>query len=331
MENTLAVRTDNKSALIPDNAGKDTKSRLGRFVAWLDNNGATWYAPDLAAYRDYLQCVLSPASCNAHMSTIRSQYKTILADNATRDYLFALAAQYTDNALERQAYVNEAITRLQNAVNPIHSTVKVETKQDVTDSENIRLTVSQAEYLMRSPDHDTLPGLRDRALLAFALATGLREAELCALEVADLRQTVNNVLGVEVRKGKGSKRRFVPYGDNEQVLAVVDKWLQAAGIEGGRVFRGFRHHSRSTTTGLTVRAVQDILKKYPVMVGGKLRSVKPHDLRRSYARFCYDSGMDIVAIQQNLGHTNIQTTLNYIGNVDIAKRAPKAALIFAID
>lgn len=327
----LAISTDNNSVLIPANATKDVRSRLGKFCAWLNDNGFSWYSPDLRSYRDYLQGTLSPSSCNAHLSTIRSQYKTILADNETRDTLYNLASQFSNDALEKKAFVEEVLTRLANDVNPIHSSVKIEKKQDVVDSENIRLDVAQCETLMQWPDYQLLSGLRDRAIIAFAIATGLRESELCNLQVEDLRQTVNGVLGVYVREGKGCKSRFVPYGNFEQVLAVVDKWLHAAGIKSGKVFRGFRHHSQSVTDGLTGRAVQDILKKYPVYINGELRIIKPHDLRRTYARLLYDGGMDIVSIQQNLGHSNLQTTLNYIGNTDIEKRKPKVTLHFRLE
>jgi integrase len=48
--------------------------------------------------------------------------------------------------------------------------------------------------------------------------------------------------------------------------------------------------------------------------------VKPHDLRRSYARRMYEAGADIVAIQQNLGHSSIETTMTYIGELDARRR-----------
>lgn len=332
MDTQLTVKNtvDNAAVLMPVNANKDARSRLTRFVGWLDDTGAAWHTPDLATYRDDLLESYKPTSASAHLSTIRARYKAILADNVTRDTLFAIASQVTSDVLERKAFVDETLTRLSNAVNPIHSSVKTETKQDRVSSEELRLTVSQAECLMHKPGTDTLHGLRDTAIIALALATGLREAELAALDVSDLRQygSDGQTLGVYVREGKGSKSRFVPYGDNEQVLAIVDKWLSAAGIGDGRVFRSFEHHSKTVTDGITTRAIQDVFKSYPVMVNGTLRTVKPHDARRTYAKLLYDAGMDVVAIQQNLGHSNLQTTLRYIGDVNLSKRKPRAALHF---
>ena len=64
------------------------------------------------------------------------------------------------------------------------------------------------------------------------------------------------------------------------------------------------------------------------MVDGKLAKVKPHDLRRTYARRLYEAGVDLVAIQQNLGHASQQTTLGYIGTLDVARRKPPAVYSF---
>jgi integrase len=65
-----------------------------------------------------------------------------------------------------------------------------------------------------------------------------------------------------------------------------------------------------------------ILNTYPIMIDGDLREVKPHDLRRTYARNAYEAGMDMERIRQNLGHTSIQTTQTYIGTLDAEQRRP---------
>ncbi len=53
--------------------------------------------------------------------------------------------------------------------------------------------------------------------------------------------------------------------------------------------------------------------------------VNPHDLRRSYARLLYEAGVDVVAIQQNMGHVYIRETLSYIGELDAHHRTPPSA------
>jgi len=87
------------------------------------------------------------------------------------------------------------------------------------------------------------------------------------------------------------------------------------------VFRGFYKSSHTVrSTALSSRHVDEILKRYPIVVGGRQITVQPHDLRRSYARREYEAGTDIVSIQQNLGHADLKTTQRYIGTLDASAR-----------
>ena len=56
--------------------------------------------------------------------------------------------------------------------------------------------------------------------------------------------------------------------------------------------------------------------------------VKPHNLFRIYARRLYQAGVDPVAIQQNLGHVQLETTLGYIGTLGADKRRAPAVYEF---
>lgn len=77
------------------------------------------------------------------------------------------------------------------------------------------------------------------------------------------------------------------------------------------------------STAITVRAIQDVLNRDPYNIGGVLRTINPHDTRRSYAKILYAAGVPIMAIQQNLGHKDHKVTARYIGNLaSIARRPP---------
>ena len=162
------------------------------------------------------------------------------------------------------------------------------------------------------------------------LCTGIREAEAAALDVEDLRQTFGGELALHVRHGKGAKARLIPWGELDWGLVVVETWLKAAGIESGAVFRGFYKGGQRLRPGrLTTRAIQYILREYPITIDGQARTVAPHDLRRTYARRLYEAGADLVAIQQNLGHASTKTTLGYIGVLDTARR--RAPAVYSYD
>ncbi len=313
---------DPLNTLVPGDAGKDARHRLSRYAEWLTGQACPWHKPALAAYRDHLlNAGHTPSTVSAHLSTIRARYADIIRE---RDLFYALAAQRTDDFVERKAIVDESITRIENAIDPRSAPVQLKTVQDQPDTEHVRLTSAQASALMTAPGVDRLASLRDTAVIALMLCTGIREAELSALDVLDLRQRLGGELALHVRKGKGRKERLIPYGELEWVLAILDRWMAAAGIGSAAVFRGFYKGNRRLRAGrLSVRAIQYLLASYPVMVNGTLIAVKPHDLRRTYARRLYEAGVEPVAIQQNLGHTDLKTTLCYIGELDAtARRAP---------
>ena len=326
-----AISTVKTVNLIPVDADKCTRSRVGHFQRWQQGQGQPWHKPNLARYRDDLTAAGKAASTvAAYLSTVRGRYRAIITDNVTRQVLFDQAAQVTDqdgeplSASGRKAWVDETLTRLENDIDPKKSTVKQVVRQDVPDSAHLRLTSEQASALLASPGVGTLAGLRDTAVITVLLCTGIREAELCGLEVGDLRQTLTGELALHVRQGKGCKERLIPYGALDWALAVVDKWMEAAAIETGPVFRGFYRGGQRLRPGrLSARAVGYILESYPVAVDGQLRHVRPHDCRRTYAKRMYDGGMELLAIQRNLGHSDQRTTLGYIGDLNAeARRAP---------
>ena len=316
--------------MIPHGAGKDARSRLGQFEQWQRAQGQPWHEPDLTAYRDTLLADGKAAStvC-AHLATIRGRYHAIIRDNATRQALFDTAARVVDGPADRKAFVDEILTRLGNATNPNTAPVKTVTRQDRPDSDHLRLTSEQASALIAAPGVDTLRGLRDTSIIALLLCTGIREAELCSLDVRDLRQRLGGELALHVREGKGAKERLIPYGQLAWVLAIVDRWLESASIKSGRVFCGLYRGGQSLRPGrLSTRAVQNILSAYPIMVDGAIVTARPHDLRRTYSRRLYAAGLDLLSIQQNLGHSDPKTTLNYIGTLNADKRRAPAVYSF---
>ncbi len=323
---------NNAAVLLRDQLVKDERHRLITFLGWLDHTQRAWYQPDIGSYRDYLLHEyqgqngepLAPNSVRAHLSTVRARYRAVLRDARTRDALYAMTPQQASPA-DRKALVDEVIERIRNAIDPEASPVRTIKQQDVADDAHVRLTEAQANELMTAPGMKTLRGIRDTALISLMLCTGLREAELCALNVDDLRQRLGGELALLVREGKGAKQRLIPYGALQWVLLVVDIWLQHAGIEHGAVFRGFYRGARRVRSArLSIRSVNFILDQYPISIDDAIRTVNPHDLRRTYARRLYDAGTDLLAIRDNLGHADTRTTLRYIGTMDASKRRPSA-------
>ena len=320
---------------------RNNRHRLRKFVTWLDAAGQLWYRADLAHYRDFLlnECGFAPRSVSAHLATVRSRYQDLLGENTLRDSLFNLVDQTHPNGhgappltpADRKALVDEALLRIQNNINPRRARVRQQTLQDRGDEEHLRLTAAQAQRLLRAPAARfqkvaPLRAARDHAIIAFMLCTGLREGEICNLQLDDLYQQLEGEEACRVRHGKGNKQRLVPYGALDWGLDAVDIWLEEARIERGYVFRGLYKGNRKVRPGrLNETSIQRLLRQYPVSLQGRSVIVRPHDLRRTYARRLYEAGMKLEAIQQNLGHEKAETTLGYIGQLGVTQRLPLAA------
>jgi len=336
MSSSQIIISEASQVLLSPKASSNEQYRLRVYRDWLDANGVVWYQPDLAAYRDYLlydyvgrdNKPLSPGSARTHLHTIRSRYRALLRDGRTRDYLYEVSGGGT--LAEQKAFVDEHIVRLQNAIDPQASVVKIITAQDTPDEKHVRLTIEQAKALLLTPDTNTPLGLRDACMIGLMLCTGVREGELVALDVKDLRRQFGNTLALHVRSGKGRRERLIPYGELIWILEFVDEWLDYSGITEGALFRGFYKGGKTLRPHrLTVRAVNQVLDRYPVPIDGFRRSINPHDLRRTYARMLYEAGVEVLAIRDNLGHTDSRTTFRYIGTMSVEARKPP--LIFSFD
>ena len=105
-------------SLIPPGAGKDARHRLGRFSTWMATGDRRWHEPDLVAYREHLLERYAPATAAAHLSTIRSRYRALLRDNATRDVLYNQAAHVEERPADRKAFVDEILARVRTRSTP---------------------------------------------------------------------------------------------------------------------------------------------------------------------------------------------------------------------
>jgi site-specific recombinase XerD len=170
------------------------------------------------------------------------------------------------------------------------------------------LTVEQSLALWQAPDSEKLKGKRDRAVLALLLACGLRRHEAVGLRIEHLEQREEHWAIVDL-KGKAGHVRTVPVPG--WVMEEWRVWLNAAGIDRGKIFRRVTKMGRVLGEGMTEKAVWHIVKDSAKRIG--LEKLAPLDLRRTCARLCHASGGELEQIQFLLGHVSIQTTERYLG------------------
>ena len=148
-------------------------------------------------------------------------------------------------------------------------------------------------------------GARDEALFSFLYASGCRISEALSIKVRDLDFASGQVLIT----GKGNKQRFVFFG--KQTAEILQAYLplrqQVVTKEGTGTEALFIDYKGNA---LTARGATWILRQYK-MNAHIDKNVTLHTFRHTFATHILESGADIRAVQELLGHAGLSTTQIY--------------------
>jgi site-specific recombinase XerD len=145
---------------------------------------------------------------------------------------------------------------------------------------------------------------RDRAFILLMIDSGLRRAEVIALNWSDVDMSSGIV---RVVRGKGGKARSVVIGI-ETRRALLKYRSEINSQDNQPVFQT-RSGRRFTPSGLRSWLIR-ISKR------AGMQNITPHALRRTFATLSIKGGMGLVHLQGLMGHACIKTTRDYIGLTD---------------
>ena len=171
------------------------------------------------------------------------------------------------------------------------------------------LSIEDAVRFIETPDINTDLGRRDRAIIEFLYATGIRVGELVGIDLADVdfREKVVRVTG------KRKKQRMVPFGEPAlQAMMLYLEETRAAFLNecpaAMRDPQALFLHRRGGR--LTTRSVGRVIDKY-IKLCSDIHDISPHSLRHTFATHLLDQGADLRDIQELLGHARLTTTQIY--------------------
>ena len=166
------------------------------------------------------------------------------------------------------------------------------------------LSVEQVQRLLEAPAAETPKAARDRAMFELLYSSGLRLAELVALDAEDGRLDLKQA---EVTvTGKGAKTRTIPVGGRAR--EALRAWLKERALMAAPGERALFVGARGRR--IAPGTVQSRLRAWAKRQGLGA-AVHPHMLRHSFASHVLQSSQDLRAVQEMLGHASISTTQVY--------------------
>jgi len=154
----------------------------------------------------------------------------------------------------------------------------------------------------------------ERAMLLLMLTAGLRRSEVGAIRLEDVNLQ-NQMLLV---RGKGAKQRMVPL--MPQTAQAIRDYLTAR-PEVDQPYLFLSPQRRRLANDFLNRTLRRILAR-----AGLAKRITPHMLRHTFATHLVRNGVDVRTVQELLGHSDLETTANYLHSDTRAKQSAVALI-----
>ena len=177
----------------------------------------------------------------------------------------------------------------------IHS--KKETKKIVDF-----LTEEEVKIIFDNIDVSLKKGKRNLTLLVLLYDTAARASEIINLKVNDIHLEEKYI----ALEGKGKKMRIVPIMEQTKILLI--SYLNSFDIKSGYLFQ-------NKNNKMNERFIRDVINACNILE----KKISPHTFRHTRAVHLLDKGVNIVYIQELLGHSSINTTMEYAKVIEKSK------------
>lgn len=168
----------------------------------------------------------------------------------------------------------------------------------------VYLTKNEVNRLLDAPDLTKYNGMKDKAMIEVMYSTGLRVSELISLKIKQVNTSERIITVI----GKGKKQRSIPIRESSlnYLLMYINNFRNKLKFIEDKQYVFLNSKGKK----LTRQSFFVSLRKYAKLAGIE-KEIHPHSLRHSFATHLLENGADLRAVQELLGHTNIETTQIY--------------------
>lgn len=193
-----------------------------------------------------------------------------------------------------------AIDEIDNIDN-IRKILSIKAKKEVKKIINY-LTEEELQKLFNSIDTSTNKGRRNLILLTLLYDTAARSNEIVNLRIEDIHLEEKYI----ILTGKGNKQRIVSM--MEQTKKLLINYMKENHIENGYLFN-------INGNKMNNEFIRDVIKT----INSLNKQISPHTFRHTRAVHLLDKGVNVIYIQELLGHTSINTTMEYAKVIEKSK------------
>ena len=149
---------------------------------------------------------------------------------------------------------------------------------------------------------DSIPDIKQKAMVALMYSSGLRIGEVCHLRYEDISRST---MKVHIRHSKNRQERFAPL--SEYALDILTKYWFECGRPTGWLFPQQRNPDKPIDTFFLSRHIHEHEKRL-----GWPRRITCHSFRHALGTHLYENGVDLLTIKSILGHKALSSTTIYV-------------------
>lgn len=220
------------------------------------------------------------------------------------EYVSTISKSITSKSLSRKIATIKSLFKFMVAENIIENNISKSIKAPkISKKLPNHLTIDEMNlFFDKSLDMVEMP-LRDLSVIDLLYSTGVRVSECASILISNINFKNNSIKIL----GKGKKERIVLFGDKTKKNLVRYMNQENIQIDGYLFISG---NKKSKNNYITTRTIYNIVKKYIKFISSN-EKLGPHSLRHSFATHLLQTGSDLMAIKDLLGHSSLSSTQIY--------------------
>ena len=220
------------------------------------------------------------------------------------EYISTISKSITSKSLSRKIATIKSLFKFMVSENILENNISKSIRAPkISKKLPNHLTIDEMNLFFNKSLDMIEMSLRDLSIIDLLYSTGIRVSECASILISNINFKNNSIKIL----GKGKKERIVLFGDKtkENLMRYINE--ENIKVDGYLFISG---NKKSKNNYITTRTIYNIVKKYIKFISSN-EKLGPHSLRHSFATHLLQTGSDLMAIKDLLGHSSLSSTQIY--------------------